>query len=338
MSKNKVDVETIYNISNYLKDDKFLPIYFLYGEDDYTISKTVKQIAEKVDPFVTVDFDRETISMKKKASVSQVVDLASSFPFGDGKKFIVVRGFENCDDKKLFASYVQNPTDFTVLVITQNSKSVNVRNEPYKSLYSKGYLFEASELKGQYLLQWLIKQAKEEGLELSNESAKVLVEMVGQNKGLLEMQLRKFRDYLKESNVITPEVIDKLTSITKEYNIFNLQDALGKGDKGKSLEIGYNLLDGSYDIVFIISMLTKFISTLMRIIELRTKRISDKDAASEAELSYYYYINCKRATFLLNEKRLMKAVEALLNADIKVKTTSTDEKIILTILVSEILN
>jgi DNA polymerase III delta subunit len=76
----------------------------------------------------------------------------------------------------------------------------------------------------------------------------------------------------------------------------------------------------------------------MRIIELRTKRISDKDAASEAELSYYYYINCKRATFLLNEKRLMKAVEALLNADIKVKTTSTDEKIILTILVSEILN
>lgn len=338
MSKKKVNVETIYNISNYLKDNNFLPIYFLYGEDDYTISKTVKYISQKVEPLVTVDFDRETISMTKKGSVSQVVDLASAFPFGDGKKFIVVKGFENCEDKKNFASYVQNPTDFTILIITQSSKSVNTRNEPYKSLFNKGYLFEASELKGQYLQQWLIKQAKEEGMELSSESAKILTEMVGQNKALLEMQLRKFRDYLKDSREITPEIIESLTSVTKEYNIFNLQDALGKGEKGKSLEIGYNLLDGSFDMVFIISMLTKFVSTLMKIIELRAKRISDNEAASEAGLSYYYYINCKKAAFLLNEKRLMKAAEALLNADIKVKTTSADEKIIFTILISEILN
>jgi len=209
---------------------------------------------------------------------------------------------------------------------------------PYKSLFNKGYLFEASELKGQYLQQWLIKQAKEEGMELSSESARILTEMVGQNKALLEMQLRKFRDYLKDSREITPEIIESLTSVTKEYNIFNLQDALGKGEKGKSLEIGYNLLDGSFDMIFIISMLTKFVSTLMKIIELRGKRISDNEAANEANLSYYYYINCKKASFLLNEKRLMKAAEALLNADIKVKTTSIDEKIIFTILISEILN
>ncbi len=337
MSKSKVNVETVYNISNYLKDDNFLPIYFLYGEDDYTINKTVKDITQKVAPFVTVDFDRETISIPKKGSVSQVVDLASAFPFGDGKKLIVVKEFENCEDKKIFASYVQNPTDFTVLVIIQNSKSVNTRNEPYKSLYNKGYLFEASELKGQYLQQWLIRHAKEEGMEISSESAKVLTEMVGQNKALLEMQLRKFRDYLKDSNIITPEVIESLTSVTKEYTIFDLQNALGKGDKGKSLEIGYNLLDGSFDMIFIIAMLTKFVATLMKILELRGKKISDKEAANEAELSFYYYINCKKATFLLNEKRLLKATEALLNADIKVKTTRTDEKIIFTILVSEIL-
>ncbi|VAX24741.1 hypothetical protein MNBD_IGNAVI01-2327 [hydrothermal vent metagenome] len=338
MSKNKVNVETVYNISNYLKDDNFLPIYFLYGEDDYTISKTVKFISKKVDPLVTVDFDRETLSMNNKSSVSQIVDLASSFPFGDGKKIIIIKGFENCNDKPSFASYVQNPTDFTILIITQSSKSVNTRNEPYKSLFNKGYLFEASELKGQYLQQWLVKKAKQEEMELSSESAKILTEMVGQNKALLEMQLRKFRDYLKDSREITPEIIESLTSVTKEYNIFNLQDALGKGEKGRSLEIGYNLLDGSFDMMFIISMLTKFVSTLMKIIELRGKRISDKEAASEANLSPYYYSNCKRATFLLNEKRLMKAAEALLNADIKLKTTSADQKIIFTILIAEILN
>ena len=338
MYKTKDNIESIYNIPNYLKEDKLLPIYFLYGEDGYTINKTIKDISKKVDPLVSVDFDRETVTLGKESSISQVIDLASAFPFGEGKKFIIAKGLENCGDKKYFAAYVQNHPDFTILIVSQNSKKVNLNHEPYKSLYQKGFLFEASELKGQALTQWLIKQAKEENLELSNESAQILIEMVGQNKALLEMQLRKFSDYLEDSRTITPEIIETQTSITKEFTIFNLQDAIGRGDKGKSLEIGYNLLDGSYDLVFLISMLTKFVSTMMQIIELRAKKISDQEAAKEANTSFYYYINCKKARSLLSEKRLLKAAEALLNADIALKTTSAEEKIIFTILISKILN
>ena len=338
MYNSKDNIESIYNIPNYLNEEKLLSIYFLYGEDGYTINKTIKDISKVVDPLVSVEFDRETITLSKESSVSQIVDLASSFPFGEGKKFIITKGFENCGDKKNFAAYVQNPPDFTILIISQNSKKVNIKHEPYKSLYKKGYIFEASELKGQALNQWIIKQAYVENLVLTDESAQILIEMVGQNKALLEMQIRKFSDYLEDSRIITPEIIEKLTSVSKEYTIFNLQDSIGKGDKGKSLEIGYNLLEGSFDLVFIISMLTKFVSTLMQIIELRVKKISDQEAAKEANTSFYYYINCKKASSLLDEKKLMKAAEALLNADITLKTKSTDEKIILTILISDIFN
>jgi len=338
LSKNKEGIESIYNIQNYLNEDKFLPIYFLYGEDEYTIAKTIREISNKVDPLVSVDFDRETVTLGKESSVAQIVDLASAFPFGDGKKVIIAKGFENLTDKKNFVSYIQNPPEFTILVISQSSKKVNVNNEPYKSLKNNGYIFESSELKGSALNQWLTKQAKNDGLELSSESAQILIEMVGQNKALLEMQLVKFNDYLTDSRKITPELIESLTAVTKEYNIFNLQDALSKGDKAKSLEIGYNLLEGSFDLIFLISMLTKYVTTLAQILELRSKKISDQEAAKEANTSFYYYINCKKAAFLLNEKRLMKAANALLNADVSLKTTSVDAKNIFIILISEILN
>ncbi|MEN8193068.1 MAG: DNA polymerase III subunit delta [Bacteroidota bacterium] len=338
MYSNKEKIESIYNVPNYLKEDTLLPIYFLYGEDDFTITQTIKNISKVIDPLITVDFDRESVNIGKESTIAQVIDLASSFPFGEGKKFIIAKGFENCGDKKGFAPYVQNPADFTILVIAQNTKKVNIKNEPYKSLYKSGYLFEASELKGVALQQWLIKQAKEDGLELSNESAQILIEMVGQNKALLEMQLRKFKDYLNEDQKLTPDVIESLASKTKEYTIFNLQDALGKGDKAKSLEIGYNLLDGSFDLIFIIAMLTKFCTTLTQIIELRNKKLPDKEAARETNTSFYYYINCKKASYLLNEKRLMKASKALLEADIRLKTTSVDDKNNFTILLSDILN
>jgi len=337
MSNYKNEIESIYNIQNYLKDEKLLPIYFLCGEDEYTISKTIREISNKVDPLVSVDFDRETVTLGKESSVAQIVDLASAFPFGDGKKLIIVKGFENISEKKFFASYVQNPPDFTILVVAQNSKKVNINNEPYKSLHKNGYIFEARELRANELHQWLIREANENGLELKNESAKILIEMVGPNKALLEMQLVKFKDYLKDSSTITPELIESLTAVTKEYNIFNLQDALGKGDRGKCLEIGYNLLEGSFDLIFLISMLTKFFTTLTQIIELRAKKVSDQEGAKETNTSFYYYINCKKAGYLLNEKRLMKGAEALLNADMSLKTTSVDQKNIFTILISEIL-
>ncbi len=338
MSKSKDKIDSIYNIPNYLSEDQILPIYFLFGEDEYTISQIIKEISKKVEPLVTVDFDREVITLGKESSSAQIIDLASSFPFGDGKKIIVAKNFENCNDKKNLIPYVKDPSDFTILILTQSSKKVNINNEPYKSLYNMNFLFESSELKGQALQQWLIKEASKEKMELDLESAKVLVEMVGENKALLEMQLTKFRNYLGHDKKITPEIIESLTSVTKEFTIFNLQDALGKGDKGRSIEIGYNLLDGSYDLVFLISMLTKYITTVTQILEIKSKKMSDQEGAKETGTSFYYYINCKKASFLLNEKRLMKASKALLNADINLKTTSADKKDIFTILISEILN
>ena len=132
MYKSKDNIESIYNIPHYLKEDKLLPIYFLYGEDGYTINKTIKDISKKVDPLVSVDFDRETVTLGKESSISQVIDLASAFPFGEGKKFIIAKGLENCGDKKYFAAYVQNPPDFTILIVSQNSKKVNLRSNEKK--------------------------------------------------------------------------------------------------------------------------------------------------------------------------------------------------------------
>lgn len=338
MSKPKDKIDSIYNIPNYLIEDQILPIYFLFGEDEYTISQIIKEISKKVEPLVTVDFDHEVTTLEKESTAAQIIDLASSFPFGDGKKFIVAKNFENCNDKKNLIPYIKDPPDFTILILTQSSKKVNINNEPYKSLNNMNFLFESSELKGQALQQWLIKEAKKEDMELDFESAKILVEMVGENKALLEMQLTKFRNYLGHDSKITPEIIESLTSVTKEFTIFNLQDALGKGDKGRSIEIGYNLLEGSYDLVFLISMLTKFITTVTQILEIKSKKMSDQEGAKETGTSFYYYFNCKKASFLLNEKRLMKASKALLNADINLKTTSADKKDIFTILISDILN
>jgi DNA polymerase-3 subunit delta len=202
-------------------------------------------------------------------------------------------------------------------------------------MLKNNYLFEAKELRGDEWVHWIIRQAKKEKLTINYENAQALVDMVGEEKGLLEMQMTKFYDFLGEGKEITLEIIERLTSSTKEFTIFNLQDSLGRGDKKRSLEICYNLVDAGVEPVFIISMLTKFITTMAQILDLLKKRMPDNEAAKEANVSYYYYINCKKARYFLSDQRLLQAARALLNADLKLKTSSIDTKTLVAVLIAE---
>ena len=163
---------------------------------------------------------------------------------------------------------------------------------------------------------------------LSQDNARALIEIAGENKALLEyIQLQKMQNYLGDRKDISYEDITNITSISKEFSIFDLQYAIGIGEKTKALKIAFNLLDAGVEIVFIINMLSKFVLSVAQITELSKSHISDYEAPKLAGISYGYYINCKKARFLMSDEKLLNSSRALLNADLAVKTSVSDPKI-----------
>ncbi len=337
MAKNRPQVPSIYDVAKYLKDDNFLPIYFLCGEDYYSIDKAAKLIEKSVEHLITSEFDREVISAEKKQSINSVIDIASAFPFGGEKKLLILKNFENISDKKAFEGYVNNPAEHTILVISNYTKVNDFSKEPFKSLLKSNFLFEAKELRGEEWINWFIRLADKEGLKLNYEQAKTIVDIVGEDKALLESQIAKFSNFLAEGEEITEDVINKLTSATKENNIFQLLDELGKGNKPGALDVAFNLLSNGIEPVFILSMLTKYITTIAHIFDLTRRKVSDNEGAKSAGVSYYYYLNCKKARYFLSKDRLLNASRALLNADLSVKTSASNKYTLVTILISEML-
>lgn len=336
MARSKIQAKSIYEVTKHKSPDKALPVYFMFGDDQYAVGEATGELRKAFQPLAESDFDFEIVNGEKGMSASQVVDLASAFPFGSGKKVIIVKNFERLNDKKVLAEYVNNPADFTILIITQEGKAGV--GEPFASLNKNGYLFEAKNPRGDDWVNWLMMQIEKEGLKITRENARALVDIVGENKGLLQMQLKKFADFVDDDKEITLRVIQELASSTKEFNIFNLQDALGKGDKPQAIGIALNMVNAGQEPVYIIAMLAKFVTALSHITELAKKRMQDRDAAKAAGLSYYYYINCKKAAYLLSLKRLAKASRALMDAEVRVKSTSTDNKSLITMLISEMLD
>ena len=96
----KIQIPSITEVSKFLTKEKFLPIYFLCGEDQYTIDLALDAIEKAVTPFVLSDFDKEVISAEKNQSLIQVLDLAFSFPFGGGKNYLLSKILKNSAIKR----------------------------------------------------------------------------------------------------------------------------------------------------------------------------------------------------------------------------------------------
>jgi DNA polymerase-3 subunit delta len=263
--------------------------------------------------------------------------MASSFPFGAGKKFLLIKEFEKIKDKKSLSAYVNNPPDFTTITIIHTGVVQNPDSEPYKSLIKNGFMFEAKELKGDNLTNWLVEMARKNGKELSMENARLLMEISGENRALLEDQLEKIFTFLGHNKEIDYSSIKMLSTELKEFTIFDLQDALGRRNKEQTVKILYNLLDHGVDPGFIIAMLTKYFTGLSRINELREK-MPDAQAARIVGTHPYYYKNYISARQNYSDKDLYRALNALLNTDIQQKTTSSDTKSLFTVLITEVLN
>ncbi|MCK9280933.1 MAG: DNA polymerase III subunit delta [Melioribacteraceae bacterium] len=331
-------IPSIFDALKTLTKDKLLSVYLLSGDDDFLISETASKITDFAETLIESDFDKESFSIEKNDNFNSILDLAIAFPFGNGKKVITVKNFEKVSDKKLLSEYISNPAEFTCLILINYGKISAPLKEPFIELASKGFLFETPKKDTRGLVSWILHRSGELDFKISEENALLVAEIVGEEKGLIDMQLRKYSDYIGRGGSIDAEIINKLTSSTKEYTVFNLQDQIAAGNKSKALEIGYNLLEGSYEIVQIITIITKFISTVAQIHELAPLHSNDFTAAKIANVSPYYYINCKKGIRVFNHRRLMKSVKALLAADLMVKTTSSDPKTIITILLSEILS
>jgi len=334
MAKSKAP--SILQVNSELKKGKLSSIYYFFGEDSFSLDTALSSVEAAVGPLLTSDFDKEVFYGEGR-SLGEVLDLAAAFPFGSEKKIIIFKQFEKVKDKKPLKDYALAPANFTVLVLIHNGTITNLSSEPYKTLLANNLIFEAKNLKGNALVDWLVSYSESKGKTLQKENAQVLVDVVGENRSMLETQLEKILLYLKDKNEITIESIQKASSSQKQFTIFDLQDAIAEMDKPRAVEISYNLLDNGFEPVYIVSMLTRYFTGLSKVTELRSKNMPDQAAARIVGTHPFYYKGYLKARTIYSDENLIEVFRALLKADISIKTTSLDDKTLISILISEIL-
>ena len=219
-----------------LKDRKFAPVYFLEGEEPYFIDEISDYILENTLTAEEKDFN-QTLLYGKDLTIDTILTSAKRFPMMAERQVVVIREAQNVKNIEDLAPYVEKPLLSTILVISYKYKAIDKRKKLYKAVQKNGIYFESKPIYDNQIPGWITKYMKLKNYGIDPRAAQLIADYVGSDLQRIVNDLEKVTISAVPGTTIMPQDVEKNIGISKEYNSFELQNALGKKDILKSNQI-----------------------------------------------------------------------------------------------------
>ena len=203
------------------------PVYFLMGDEPYYIDKLADLFSKNILSAEEQEFN-QVVLYGKDIETAQIIAEAKQFPFGSEKRVVIIREAQHLKDIDLLDSYLDNVQPSTLLVICYKGKSVDKRKKFGKTLAKKCVVFESKKLYDNKIPAWINTYVTENGFKIDNSATAVLAEYIGADLSKITNELDKLMLVVKKEEQITTKLIEYHIGISKDYNVFELQNALGK--------------------------------------------------------------------------------------------------------------
>jgi DNA polymerase-3 subunit delta len=308
------------NILNDLKNKIYKPLYLFYGEEAYFIDELTDYISHNVLADQEKAFN-QTIIYGKDANVVDVVEMARRYPMMSNLQVIIVKEAQEMKKFKEFEPYVANPMPSTLLVFNfKYTRSIDKRLKVNSLIAKNGVLFESKKLYENQIYTWISRKLDEEKQSIHPEAVKLLFESVGADLSLLNNELTKLKIKLNgESRQISKEDVADIIGVNRNFNIFELQKAIGAKDISKIYKIfDYFSKDSKTNPLLVsIARLFDYFSKLILLHTLTDK--SKNNIASELGVNPYFVDEYLIAIRNYPLPKLISIVSYLREYDLKLK-------------------
>ena len=323
-------------IINDLKNNKFYPFYLLHGTESHFIDRISDYFKNNIINDEAKNFDL-TIAYGKETSISKIIEYAKRYPLISKYQLIIIKeahGLKKEYDPLI--KYLDNPQKSSIIVFCYKNKDFDKRSKLYKSALKNGMIFHSNKLKENQAIEWISNQINTFELSANIKSVHLIHEFLGNNLDRIYQELNKLKIILKDKT-INEDIVEKYIGINKDYNNFELINAIGKRDKNKCLKIINYISNNSktFPLVLTISMVFQFFKRLLMF-----HGISNSQNISQTlGINPFFLKDYKNASLNYNMKSCSRAIEIVYYADLKSKGIHSNENIskhILVDLINEI--
>lgn len=218
------------------KKGNFKPIYWLEGDEPFFIDQVVYYAEHKILPEAEASFNL-SIFYGKDADWSSVVNACMRYPMFAEKQVVILKEAQQMRDIEKLESYIDNPLSSTIFVVSFKEKKVDGRSKLAKTLKSKGEMLSTKKMYDSQLPEWVNQMVASHKLTITPKALHLLVDHIGNDLSRLQNEVEKLAVNLAGRKNITEDDIEKYIGVSKDFNVFELQDALGKRDLAKTIRI-----------------------------------------------------------------------------------------------------
>ena len=230
-------MQTVQSILNEIKSGKIHPIYFLMGEESFFIDQISSYIETSVLSEAERGFD-QTVIYGKDTSIDAIVSSAKRFPMMASRQVIIVKEAQNLSRTiEQLLPYAQNPQLTTTLVFCYKYKTIDKRKALFKALSKSHVVFESKKVYDSQIPAFISSELQKKNLQITPKANYLLSDYLGNDLSKISNELTKLQLVLGNENTITPELIQENIGISKDYNNFELQNAIAQLNHKKAYQI-----------------------------------------------------------------------------------------------------
>lgn len=326
---------SIQQFPKYLEKEEFSNLYIFWGPETYFHDVFAYQLEKLVIPdAASKDFNYHSY-YANDVSINEVVSTCLSFPMMSDRKFVIVKHFDKMtiDDKDAFIKYIQNPQKSTILALTAETWG---KTKFYKELLKAALSVNCKTLYEKEVYSWVKSKFVEKKILIQEDSIAFLVENIGHNLLRLNVEIEKLSNFVTEGETISLKLISEITGFSRDVNVFNFQNELGKKQLNNALQIGLKLLEQGESLASIFPMVFLFFKRMWVVKEMLKTGKRQKQIISELGGSPYYYRDIFSSQKNFSVGQLKHIFQYLEQSDILLKTSQKHDESILTMLIYNI--
>lgn len=312
-------MDEVVKIVNDIKAGNIQPIYFLMGEEPYYIDKLSDFIEQNVLTEEEKGFN-QTVLYGRDVTIDDIVSTAKRYPMMAERQVVIVKEAQDLSrtlDK--IESYATNPMESTVLVFCYKYKTLDKRKKVTKLLAQKGLVYESKKLYENQVGDWIKRVLAGKKYSIEPKATAMLVEFLGTDLSKINNELEKLQIILPVGSTINPHHIEENIGFSKDFNNFELLNALGSRNQAKAFQIAHYFANNpkANPLIVTTSTVFGFFVKILRYHGLKDKNPSK--VASVLGINQYFLKDYDVALRNYPMKKVSQIISSLREVDVKSK-------------------
>ena len=249
-----------------IKKRVYYPIYFLMGEEPFFIDTISNELENTILDEAERSFN-QVVLYGSDVSVTDIMSQARAFPMMSDYLVVIVKEAQNVDNIDSLADYIEKIPPTTILVINYKYKKLDKRRALAKYIDKKGVLFESKKLYDNNIPEWITKYLAAKKYNITPKATQMIADFLGNDLHRVRNELEKLMVALPPSKRIDDADVEYNIGISKDFNVFELQKAIGSKDLPKANRIINYFGDNPKEnpIFMVISVLYGYYTKLLKL-------------------------------------------------------------------------